>query len=430
MTPFKRVFDIAIFALLLFLGACSNSDQYLFDSHNAQEINVEAFITNSFDLDAITRKSDTIQPGDSLVFITNIYPSKSVRSTEYYWTIDGEFFSNEFSFKKEIENPGVHQIAFVFVDLFGDTLSDTLSVTVASSPELDIANFIPANKTQNINPDDILYFAWNVNDPDSMWNLSYRFALKDSSGKSIVDTVLDQAYFAYYKGLKPLQKYTWTVSAFNEMSLESESNLVAHFFTNGKNNENGILGSIRTNSEENFYGYKITLLDSAWNLVQERNLSQSEKPTFNMAPLAQGAYNLIVSVEGRNEFIPDTISLRLAGGQIFDLDTILMQDFTPPTITSQFYLDTLYIAETLKFIIRDLGSGVSTTKTSAIFDNETISDAFMKGDTLFVPFAEKAKIKTWTYKLITIVATDYSNNKAKKNFYLRPNSTLVEVFSD
>ena len=421
----KSIFGI-VFAL--YLMACSNSDQYLIDTRDIQGIEVSAYITDSFESDAEARRSDTIQPGDSLIFISNVLPSKSIRSTDYYWTIDGDLFANEYSFKKDIETPGVHQIIFNFVDYFGDTLSDTLSVSVASPPELDNKLFIPATKTQNINSDNTLYFAWNANDPDSMWNLTFRFTLKDTSGQFLVDTLVNEAYFAYYNGLKPLQKYTWTVSAYNEMLLKSEADIVADFYTSGRNNENAILGYIRTNAEENLYDYSVTLLDSAMNPVYETRISKSAKQPFSIAPLSAGTYRIATSIANRYEFIPDTVTLRLSAGQIYELDTISLMDFTPPTITSISAKDTINILDTLKFFVRDFGSGVAATKTNVYFDNKQLDNIVQEGDTLFVPFA--SQIKTWTYKFITITATDYSNNKAKKSFYLRPNSSLPEVFSD
>jgi hypothetical protein len=426
MKTFQKIFGT--FTCLLLLWACSNSDQYLIDSQDIQEIEVSAYITNSFENEAEKRRSDTIQPGDSLIFISDILPSKSIRNLTYYWTIDGDLFANEYSFKKDIETPGVHQIAFVFVDFLGDTLSDTLSISVASPPELDTEHFIPASKTQNINSDNALYFAWNANDPDSMWKLSYRFTLKDTNDTLLVDTILDQAYFAYYNGLKPLQKYTWTVTAFNEVLLKSEADIVADFYTNGRSNENAILGIVRTNSEENLYDYTVTLLDSSMNSIYTTRISKNEKPSFSIAPLPAGSYRLAATVLDRYEFIPDTIQLHLSVGQIYELDTISLMDFTPPTIRSISAKDTIDISETLKFIIYDFGSGVSTVKTSVYFDNKQIDDVIQKGDTLFVPFKEFSNIKTWTYKFLSITATDYSNNKAKKNFYLRPNSSLPEVF--
>ena len=234
LTPFK-VF--ALFGIFMVLIACTNSDDYLFNNRDSQEIEVSAVITTSFDNDSEKKKTDTIQPGDSLIFLTTVYPSKSIRNKQYYWTIDGFNFASEYSFKKSIIDPGVHKIAFVFVDFFGDTLSDTLTVTVASPPIIDTENFIPATATQQIDPDSVIRFAWNSYDPDSLWDVSFRFVLQDNDKDTLIDTLLKQSYFTSRKKLSPLQKYTWTVTAFNEFNLQSKDFLKASFFTSSRKGE-------------------------------------------------------------------------------------------------------------------------------------------------------------------------------------------------
>lgn len=427
---FSRIILCIACCLIFLLAACSDSDQYLFDSRSTQDIEVNAYITTSFDSDAQSTKSDTIQPGDSLIFLTTVHPSKSIRNMSYFWTIDGEPFANEFSFKKDITDPGIHEIAFVFIDYLGDTLSDTLSVTVATPPELDNEHFIPATKTQNIDPANELHFAWNCNDPDSMWQMAYHFTLNGENDSVLVDTILDQPYFSYFSGFTPLKKYTWKVSAFNEMLLKSDQDIVAHFYTNGSNDENAISGTILTNSEETSYAYKVSLMDSSMNIIQEIEVPKASPPTFHIAPLPKGNYKLITVAEDRNEFTPDTISLHLAGGQVIELDSILLMDFTEPTIESISAKDTLDITDTLRFIVHDLGAGISLAKTNVLFDEVLIHNLSLQGDTLLVPFEENSRIKTWTLKFITVATADFSNNRAKKTFYLRPNSTLPEVFSE
>jgi hypothetical protein len=171
---FKSSVLLGILAVLM---ACTNSDDYLFDSQDSQQIEVSAVVTRSFDSDGQKSKADTIQPGDSLIFLTSVSPSKSIRNRQYFWTMDGANFASEYSFKKSINEPGIHKIAFIFVDFFGDTLSDTLTVTVASPPIMDTEKFIPARGTQNIDPDSAIRFAWNFDDPDSLWDVSFRFIL-------------------------------------------------------------------------------------------------------------------------------------------------------------------------------------------------------------------------------------------------------------
>ena len=57
---FSRIILCIACCLIFLLAACSDSDQYLFDSRSTQDIEVNAYITTSFDSDAQSTKSDTI----------------------------------------------------------------------------------------------------------------------------------------------------------------------------------------------------------------------------------------------------------------------------------------------------------------------------------------------------------------------------------
>ena len=47
-----------------------------------------------------------------------------------------------------------------------------------------------------------------------------------------------------------------------------------------------------------------------------------------------------------------------------------------------------------------------------------------------VPFTKEAAMQSWSYKPITVVVFDASYNRSKRTFYLRPNATFPEVFSE
>ena len=53
----------------------------------------------------------------------------------------------------------------------------------------------------------------------------------------------------------------------------------------------------------------------------------------------------------------------------------------------------------------------------------SLSDSLLK-----IPFDKD--IRSWTYRIINISAIDFSGNKISKNFYLKPNTTLPEVFGE
>ena len=417
---------LAISALI----ACSNSDDYLFNNQDLQEIKVTAVVTRNFDNEAEKHKTDTIQPGDSLIFLTTVLPSKSIRNQQYYWTIDGANFASEYSFKKNINDPGIHKIAFIFIDFFGDTLTDTLTITVASPPVMDTEQYIPATKTQNMNPDSAIHFAWNYLDPDSLWDVSFRFILQDSKKDTLIDTLLDQAYFTSSKKLSPLQKYTWTVSAYNEFNLRSKEALSASFYTEGKSGENAVAGTVSIHSDIKKYSYKVTLHDSAQTPLDTLQFSGTPGANFNIHPLAKGKYSLIVSVDSASDFMPDTIQFYLNANQVLELDSIILLDQILPRIQTLNQSDSLDYSDTLRFIVYDNGGGVATEKISVYYEGESIQGLTLSKDTLYVPFAKESAAQNWAYKMIYVSATDMSNNKSRKAFYLRPNANLPEVFSE
>ena len=420
------LFGILILALL----ACTNSDEYLFNDQGSQEIEISAVVTRSFDSDAHKTKADTIQPGDSLIFLTSVSPSKSIRNKQYYWTIDGGNFASEYSFQKSINDPGIHKVAFVFVDFFGDTLSDTLTITVATPPIMDTENFIPATGTQNLAPDSAIHFAWNSYDPDSLWDLSFRFTLQDSDKDTIVDTLLHQAYFKYSKKLSSLQKYTWTVKAYNEFNQKSNETLTASFYTKGRKGEGAVSGTLQTSSSPKEQDFKVILLDSLQEPLDTLQLTGKPSADFNIQPLAKGIYSVAISVDNASDFKSDTIRFKLEANQVSQLDTITLVDEIPPRIQSISDSDTLDISDTLRFIVFDQGGSLSSSKINISYENRNLQDFTLSKDTLYVPFNKEASAQNWTTKFITVSATDPSNNSAKHIFYLRPNATLPEVFSE
>ena len=399
------LFGILILALL----ACTNSDEYLFNDQGSQEIEISAVVTRSFDSDAHKTKADTIQPGDSLIFLTSVSPSKSIRNKQYYWTIDGGNFASEYSFQKSINDPGIHKVAFVFVDFFGDTLSDTLTITIATSA---------------------IHFAWNSYDPDSLWDLSFRFTLQDSDKDTIVDTLLHQAYFKYSKKLSSLQKYTWTVKAYNEFNQKSNETLTASFYTKGRKGEGAVSGTLQTSSSLKEQDFKVILLDSLQEPLDTLQLTGKPSADFNIQPLAKGIYSVAISVDNASDFKSDTIRFKLEANQVSQLDTITLVDEIPPRIQSISDSDTLDISDTLRFIVFDQGGPLSSSKINISYENRNLQDFTLSKDTLYVPFNKEASAQNWTTKFITVSVTDPSLNTAKHIFYLRPNSTLPEVFSE
>ena len=421
--------SIKAFLAALSLWACTDSDQYLYEGE-LQEVQVSACLTTSFDDTNRQIKSDTIRPGDSLIFLSNVYPSKSIRSQNYFWQLDGKNFASEYSFRSTIGDPGTHEVAFVFVDFFGDTLSDTLTITVANQPILDNENYIPAEGTQNISPKEPLTFAWNASDPDNLWQLHHRFVLQDASNPQeiLADTILDHANFVYHGHFSSLKKYTWSVTTFNELNQRSDKSISSHFFVKGNPGENSITGKVKTTADQEIFPFHIVVMDSSQNILRDTVVNSSEKAVFSFAPLPPGKYLPQTSIDDHLDFEPRLDEFTLQGDQVLELDSIILVDIIPPSILSTTFKDSLPLQSNLKFLVFDEGGPLSVSKITVKLDGIPVQGYTYLNDTLFVPL--NADQSSWTYKILTISAGDCSDNRNSKAFYIKPNSRLQEVFGE
>ncbi|MCQ2105779.1 MAG: hypothetical protein MJZ26_08315 [Fibrobacter sp.] len=427
---------LAMLIPAVFLG-CVNSDDYLFDENDARDISIDAFMTESFDTAYTRNKTATICPGDSLIFLTEIYPSKSIRRTRYYWTLDGKPFANEYSFKNTVTEPGSHKIAFVFVDYFGDTLSDTLHLYVATPPSLVTENIIPANNSQEFSPNDIISFAWTADDPDSLWDVFYHFKLQEASSagqdssKILVDTVITKTNFSYLGELKPLTKYQWVVSASNELNQSSRDTVYGTLFTAGYAGEGGVQGNLAASSNEVGLKYHLILQDSLEQTVVDKIQESSGfgQAFFSIAPLVPGDYLLKVSLDSYPDFGEVSTHAKVINNKLTLLDTIRLIDNVKTAIRHVSNNDSLDIADTLKFIVKDGGGKVLSSRISVRLESIVIPEIFLDNDTLVVPLNSigAALNQSWSTRTLIVTTLDMSGNKTTRTFFLRPNSTLPEV---
>ncbi|MCQ2092613.1 MAG: hypothetical protein MJY85_08030 [Fibrobacter sp.] len=433
----KHLISLVLAALVCWaaiLCGCTQSDDVIFNESNAQHINVQAFFSKSLDSNTVGVKTDTINPGDSVIFLTSVYPSKAIRSRDYFWTKDGEFFAFEYNTKKAIFDPGYHQFNFVFIDFFGDTLIDTLHLYVGSTPELDNKNFIPANNTQYIGVNDFVNFAWNVYDPDSMWDMSHHFVLKQAKGyyknpKVLVDTILYDANFTYRKGFEPLGAYEWSVSVQNELHQTAQETIHSTLYTKGVNSEAALFGFVKYNSTENTIPLHLWMTNSKSTLVYDETLSYARGSAISIKPLNPGDYTLYTMAKDKPDFNVDSTKISIVANRVLVLDTISLEDTTPPRISIANSLDdTMDYSDTLKFTIKDFGSKVQEKRIKVALETSSVSTFKFSNDTLFVTLPELEN--SWSTRIISITAYDYSGNKAQETFKINPHKSLPEVFSE
>ena len=431
---FRVIFAFVLaIALASHFSACSNGDDYLYDEELSTFIEISAEMAYSFDSSSTRLKSDTLTPADTLIFIANILPSKSIKIKRYLWTIDGEPLSYDFSFRRNIETPGPHKVAFFLETYLGDTLSDTLTLQISNLPVINISRFIPASGSQGIPTSGGVSFAWNAYDPDSIASLHYHFSID-----GIIDTIVSEPAFTYWGNLPPLEHLHWNVQAINEFGFVSRETLYGDFFTRGNGNESGIVGTITASTATIGAGYfefdvKATVLDSLGDSLFSKDFAgnSQDMQKFTLSPLYAGDYRIAIRVPEYPDFTCDTLDISLRANEVLDLNTIHLRDTKAPRISALIAgntsddLDTLDYSDTLRFIIQDFGTQSSLIAASAFLESTPLTETTLSGDTFIVVLPET--MHTWNRRQLDIVATDASRNKAIHNYTLEGSDSWFET---
>ena len=452
-----RLFTIIALASLSALTSCSDSDQYLYDDEDMVALQVHAEMARTFEIDSARVKADTITSKDTIVFIGEITPSRQAHYREYYWTLDGEDFSNDMNFRKPVTKAGYHQVCFVVTDYFGDTLRDTLHLWVTNPPVIEPWGFIPAIGSQGLSPKEGIHFAWHGYDPDSISKVYYRFEIQEprgirytddrhpklyTVGHSILDTLIETPHFTYwdnsnfYHRLENLKFYTWEVRAINEFGLESDTVVQGNFFTKGNRNEGGIQAFIRFSNESLYDKYShngkihLDILDSLSNPVIEREMELDTNQVV-VSPLKPGKYRIIASLSKLTDFSTDTADVVVLPGEIAIADTLRLLDTIPPSnkyLTPEGLVqdvDTLDFKDTLRFYFEEHGGNFyqnffwnGQELRGASFFREISYNEDRTADTVFLVLPKT--YKSWTYQLLSISAYDYSGNLNSKTYVIRP----------
>lgn len=427
MTKLIRRFALAYFMAILsvLLGACTDSDNLVFDEDNTNAITVDVFMSRSFDSTAARVKYDTITYGDSMLFIANIHPSKSIRIRDSYWLLDDKFYASEFNVHDAISLPGRHEIVFVLITYFGDTLTDTLHLWISSPPILDTEGFIPAAGSQNIPPQEEVQFVWNAYDIDSICSLHYHFVLTnlldaERGEMDVVDTVIDTPYFGMNRKLKPLSQYRWTVQAFNEYNVPSKSIISSIFTTGGVGDEGAISGTIKMSSENLFAPIDLIVLDknNESTIITATIEKTPMTGMFEIKPLAPGTYKVTANCKKGPDFVADTVEVKVNAGQVSFIGALRMNDETPPTIQSQSGEEILDFADSLKFVVTD-GSVENVVPNTVVYiGNRKVTPRVIEPPMFTVLTIDDDR--SWIPQIVTVVATDGSGNISAKSFTLRP----------
>ncbi|WP_407440784.1 hypothetical protein [Fibrobacter sp.] len=414
---------IFLFSAIFFLS-CTNSDDYIFNENDATPIFVSAYMTSAFDPSESQVKADTISPADSIIFVANVSPSKSIRTKKYYWTIDGDFMASEFSFRGSVDSPGRHEVVFVLIDYFGDTLSDTLHLWVQSPPIINSTNVIPANQSNGMPTHGGVHFAWTAYDPDSTYELLYRFTLKKTSSSNseevIVDTTLNTSYFSYWGSLDMFTQYTWQVNIKNEMYTNTEELFSNKFYTGGSSKESALMGSVKGHTLdlqafEDSLLYIVQIQDSLNNVVASDSGKEICKKYFKyrFSPIKPGTYTLQISSPSHPEYAPFKQRINLAPNEVLDISETELVDSIAPSIKfiGASTTDTILFADTLYFEVQDNGHPISGNFLEVGINGKPTDLYSTSNDTLMV-FLPKSKV----IQLLSIKVKDLASNKSARTF--------------
>lgn len=420
--------------LLAMLYACTNSDSYLYDETGTTEISVEVQMTTTFDSSKAFIKSDTILEGDSIILIANVKPAKSVKTNDFYWTIDNMILSHDYNTREQIRSLGYHNIVFFLIDCFNDTLTDTLHLWVTKAPTIDTSTYLPTDGTYGIPPNEAFQFVWNSNKVDSTAFLTYHFVLRSllddqESNKNIVDTFIDKPYFNYTEFLKPLTPYQWEVQAKNNFNIYSSETIKGTFKTKGNNNESGIYGKIESTSDtiSPLEILAISVDDSSKTYSVQFNETSLSK-FFILKPLPPGSYKVTTRPFSKNDYRCDTLDVILNNSELKDIGKIKLKDKTSPEIKSLTNKDELSFSNTLQFEITD-GSKESIVANTKVYLGTTPIDSLSIDKNILTVHLNEFN-RSWAPQILTIAATDNSGNKIEKKFTIQPSLLWFEANND
>lgn len=433
----------SLFLCLLALWSCSNGDDSLYDENDSTDVSISAKMSADFDSIKTRLKTDTVYVGDTVIFIAEVNPSKSIRMQNYYWTLDDEYFASEFSFRKPIQSAGHHTVKFVLVDFFGDTLSDSLSIWAGNKPTLDDSVFIPATGTQELSTQGGITFAWNANDPDSIYQLHHHFQLQDQNFKTIVDTITHNSSFTYSGRLSSLQQYFWQVVSFNEIGLVSKDTLSSFFYTKGVDKESGIMGSIAVKSNYIMhFNALVSVYDTTGKqLIQDtingytsavsNTNNQLQDYFFSFAPLKPGTYKIHATIPDYPIYQYDTITVTTKPNEVYNVGTLSSASLSHPT----FYLlpdtkaDTIDFADTLILTWDSLEiPDITFYQFSVNLENKNLMVNKGKDGKAIIVLPKSAK--SIRYTILTITMEDMHQDKVTKTYYIRPSFAWFEHNKD
>jgi len=420
-----------LIAWMIFFSACSTSD-VTFDTDDAEVVSVKAYMMKVGDSAGTRLKQDTLYPTDSLVFLANIEPSRSIRINEFYWQIDSTSAHSEFSYRTNVSTPGKHIAKFILLDRFSDTLQDSVTFWIAPRPVLDEENWIPKNGTSAVSPTKELYFVWNVQIENPLAQTQYPFFLKCGTD-TLVDTILKSPEFTYTLGFPALQRCSWSAYATDNFGRISAERIQSEFFTGPENEDDGsgsAFASITLPNSTLKDSLLFFIFDETGEPVKsEELLFDRDESILAIQRLSAANYKLWIVHKNYPDYTSDTIPFSIESGKISQLGTVSLTDTISPQISCAYCTqDSLLWEDTLRLIINEKGLPPFASSIRVTFDGSAISKWNLEGDSLFI-YTENLT-KSFAWHPLTISLSDRSGNYTSQSFFVEPGKNCVETLEE
>lgn len=415
------IFFLACFTSLCFLSCDRGENTLYIESEIAVPITIDARVTHSLDTLKARTKCDTLNHGDSVIFLVSVYPSKAIRMQNYFWTINEEKRNSEFSFRTAFEKSGKQLAVFHLIDYYGDTLTDTLVLWVSKPPTLNDSIFIPAKGTQQLAVENGMTFVWNAEDPDPEDFMEFHFRLYDADS-IYVDTILTQPYFKYQHKLPSLQQMFWTVEAFDSFKMKAPEVIRSFFFTKSYTKDEGaVIVPVSQKNSILFAKLKHQLIPKEGQLlpVLTANPDGFSKGSLRLSSLKQGAYQILLFHPDYPDYKMDTVSFFVRKQEVIVLDTLILKDTTAPTLDAiGSTSDTINISDSLYFLITEAGLPLNKNNIQIYLDSKAYYN-WALNDSIITVYTPKEK-QNGFWHLLSFKIVDESSNGFKRTFYLSP----------
>lgn len=320
-------------------------------------------------------------------------------SISYYESLNWEIDDNNFniiSISHAFNTPGLHLCILKTVDIFKDTLIDTVNIFV-NTPEA-ITIIYPNNGNNQINPilDETQELQWNIEGLDS-WEDQYCAIYESTKPGSVWRNLKKEVscnekiniYNIIKEDLETLitineneEAYTfyWGVKFYtrNETGqIHEASSDIFHFTTKLKDKDYSIVKIPiiynYTSLVSNPPNTNIVITSSHGDTL--KTLESHDRETVISANIQpQTGIIIHVSDSTTTDVIPKTITLDVPSQSLVSTDTIFLLDKTPPTIWP--IATSFSIKDSIKFSVIDGGIEKSASSINVFLNNSSINKIY------------------------------------------------------